>query len=174
MISRNEWFILVVSIFVVSLVLLGSYYLARARRSSEETWESLLGRLMAVDRDNIAIIAADSDFDIEKSRISSMIGGMSGLEALESNCDVLIDLACHVQNYYPEALVIAEDLRLKAREIKWHLGRIKSISNSENLQANFDDYARRAISVYYRMTQSVLALYERGNLPGLTELRRAI
>jgi hypothetical protein len=174
MISRNEWFILVVSIFIVSLVLLGSYYLSRARKTSEATWESLLGRLIPVDRDSIAIIAADSDFDIEKSRISSMIGGMSGLEALEANCDVLIDLACYVQNYYPEALVIAEDLRLKAREIKWHLGRIKSISNSENLQANFDDYARRAVSIYYRMTQTVIELYERGDLPGSTELRRSI
>ena len=174
MIGQNQWFILVVAIFVVSLVSVGSYYLTRVRKATNTTWESLLTRLVEVDRDNIAIIAADDDFDIEKSRISSMIGGLAGLEALEANCDVLIDLACHVQNYYPEAVVIAEDLRLKAREVKWHLGRIKGISNTDNLQANFGDYARHAISVYYRMTQSVLALYERSNLPELTELRRAI
>jgi hypothetical protein len=92
-IGQNQWFILVVAIFVVSLVSVGSYYLTRVRKATNATWESLLARLVEVDRDNIAIIAADDDFDIEKSRISSMIGGIAGLEALEANCDVLIDLA---------------------------------------------------------------------------------
>jgi hypothetical protein len=156
------------------LVGTGGYYLVRARRVATATWESLVGRLVVLDRDKIATIASDRDCDIEKSRISSMIGGMPGLEALEKNCDVLIDLAYYVQNYYPEALVIAEELRLNAREVKWHLGRIRNISNSENLQANFGDYARRAISIYYQMTRRVLALYERGDIPGLLELQRAI
>jgi hypothetical protein len=47
-----------------------------------------------------------------------LIGGLQGLEVLEKNSDVLIELAFYLQQSYPEAIVIAERLRLDARELK--------------------------------------------------------
>ena len=44
-----------------------------------------------------------------------LIGGLEGLEVLERNSEVLIDLAFYVQQWYPEALPIAERLRLDAQ-----------------------------------------------------------
>jgi hypothetical protein len=103
-----------------------------------------------------------------------MIGGMNGLSALEENCDVLIDLATYVQKWYPEALHLAEDLRLNAREIKWHIGRLRGASQTGHLREQFPQYAQRAVATYYLMTRSLLVLYEGVQLPEFQELQRAI
>src|SRR5215469_5884850 len=113
--GRSELFIVVMAVFVALLFSTTGYYLWRARKASTGGWECLIGRLRPVDRDNIAAIASDHDFSIDPTRISAMIGGMEGLGTLESNCVVLIDLACYVQRWYPEALAVAEELRLNAR-----------------------------------------------------------
>jgi hypothetical protein len=54
-----------------------------------------------------------------------LIGGLRGLEILETNSEVLIDLAFYVQQCYPEALVIAERLCLDNRELNWLVVRLK-------------------------------------------------
>ncbi len=87
---------------------------------------------------------------------------------------MLLDLASYVQQWYPEALVLAEELRLNAREIEWHVERLRGAANTGNLEHAFANYAQPAIAKYYMMTQCVLAFYERGNLPMLTDLQRAI
>ncbi len=93
---------------------------------------------------------------------------------MERNCAVLVDLAFYVQQWYPEASVVAEQLRLNAREIQWHVGRLKSAAQTGKLEIFFSDYAQPAITTYYLMTQRVLALYETYHLPGLADLQRAI
>jgi hypothetical protein len=70
--------------------------------------------------------------------------------------------------------VVAEQLRLNAREIEWHVGRLKGAALTGNLQTSFADYAQRAVATYYLMTQHLIELYEHGNLPGLAELQRTI
>jgi len=171
---RTEYFILVVSAFVVFLAFIASYHMVRARKAGKVSWDTLVDRLVGVDRNSIATIAEDSEFTIDRTRIASMIGGMRGLEDLEANCEVLIDLACYVQRWYPEAVVVAEDLRLNARELKWHIARLRGSASAENLQVNFPDYAHRTITIYYEMTRSLLQLYERANYPGFMKLQRAI
>ncbi len=93
---------------------------------------------------------------------------------LETNSEVLVDLAAYLQQWYPEALVIAERLRQDAREIKWHLARLKGAENAGNLQVSFPFYAQRAVVTYYRMTQRLLALYQAGNLGMLMDLQKAL
>ena len=179
-------FAVALTIFLVGLIGVTVYYRLRAQRVSGEAWETLLGRLTAVDRDKVALIASDllggsaeaeqqgAADCFEPEQIWELIGGLEGLEVLAANCDVLIDLACYVQQWYPEALVVAEQLRLNAREIKWHLGRLKGAARVGNLDSAFPDYAQRAISTYFLMTQHLLALYQSANLPGYGELSRAI
>jgi hypothetical protein len=185
---HNFYFVIVLAIFLAVLVATGAYYYSRYRsqKSPYGNFETLLKRLSFVDRDNVALIARDlvdesgqrrtdeDDLDLDPSQIWPLIGGLKGLEALERNCAVLVDLVFYVQQWYPEALVLAEQLRLNAREIEWHVSRLKGAAKTGKLETSFADNAQRAVATYYLMTRRVLALYEQLNLPGLTELQRAL
>jgi len=103
-----------------------------------------------------------------------MIGGMDGLEVLERNCAVLVDLVFYVQQWYPEALEIAEQLRLNAREIEWHIGRLKGAAKVGKAETSFPENAQRVIEIYYMMTRQVLSLYQQCNLPEFADLQRAL
>ena len=85
--------------------------------------------------------------------------GWQGLDALQNNCAVMIDMAHYVQTQYPEAVVVAEQLRLTARQIDWHVERIRLASKSGHLDACFTEYASRAIALYHGMTETLKALY---------------
>ena len=74
----------------------------------------------------------------------------------------------------PEALAVAEQLRLNAREIEWHVDRLKGAARTGKLEAAFPDYAQRAITTYYLMTRRVLTLFEQGDFPGLFDVQRAL
>jgi hypothetical protein len=169
-----------VAAFVSILVGVSAYYLLRARRASRNAWTILLGRLREIDRDKFAAVALDllEDRDVQQqldpALIFEMIGGMDGLDALEQNCDVLIDLATYVQKWYPEALQLAEELRLNAREIKWHIDRLRGASQTGHLREQFPMYAQQAVATYYLMTRSLLVLYEGVQLPEFAELQRSI
>lgn len=183
---RNLYFV-VLAVFVLAglSATLFRYYL-RARRSADASWEDILNRLVPIDRDAIATIALDvvtesgesraqeDSFALDKNAIWTLLGGLQGLEVLERNCQVLVDLAAYVQRTYPEALMVAEQLRLNAREIEWHVSRLKGAAQTGNLQASFADYAQRAVVTYYRMTRNVLALYDHAGFTRLAELQQAI
>ena len=183
--TRTDLFILVVVLFLALLVSVAIYYLLRMRKASTATWSSLMGRLVAVDRNRIAIVALDlvdetgqpregGDPEIEPDSLWDLVGGMDGLEALEKNCEVLIDLAFYVQRWHPEALVVTEQLRLNAREIQWHVARLKGAAQTGNLASSFPQYAQRAVATYYLMTRHLLELYERGNLSEFTQLQAVL
>jgi len=185
LITRVNLFVVVVPLFLAVLVALAAYYLLRMRKASNATWSDLMNRLIAVDRDQIAFVALDlvdetghpreaGDSEIDPSNIWDLIGGLDGLEVLEKNCDVLIDLAFYVQRWHPEAVVVAEQLRLNAREIKWHVARLKGAQETGNLASSFPFYAQRAVATYYLMTRHLLALYEQGNLAELAQLQAVI
>jgi hypothetical protein len=87
---------------------------------------------------------------------------------------VLIDIACYLQRSYPEALIIAEELRQSAREIEAHVGRLRGAAQNGNLEVNFPFYGQRIIATYYLMTRQLLNLYEQGNIPMLADLQKAL
>ncbi|HEY5328587.1 MAG TPA: hypothetical protein VIJ79_01775 [Acidobacteriaceae bacterium] len=183
--TRQYIFLLVVAILVAALASTALYYLLRARRASKSTWAGILARLAPVDNRNIAIVALDlideegnprigGIPELEPGAIWDLLGGLNGLQTLGANCDVLIDLAAYVQLWYPEALVVAEQLRLNAREIKWHIERLQGASQTGNLKSSFPDYAQRAAATYYLMTRRLLDLYASTELPTLTDLQAAL
>jgi len=183
--TRQYLFLVIVAVLVVVLASTAVYYLLRARRASKSSWASILARLVPVNNQNIAIVAHDLIDDdgrarttdvpeLEPEAIWDLLGGLDGLETLGANCDVLIDLAAYVQLWYPEALAVAEQLRLNAREIKWHIERLEGAAQTGNLKSSFADYAQRAAATYYLMTRHVLDLYTAANLPGLVELQAAL
>jgi hypothetical protein len=177
----NFYFTLAVVCFLAALGILLMRYSSRVRRTANSDWEQLLDRLEPVNRENIARIAqdaleenSDAFAELDSSSMFSMLGGLEGIEVLERNCEVLIDLASYVQRWYPEALVVSEQLRLNARELEWHVGRLKGAAQTGNLQTAFADYAQRAVVIYYTMTQNILSLYSRTGQPGLTQLQSAL
>ncbi len=178
---RGLFFVIVVGLVLAALATVLFRYGRRSRRQSEATWEDLLAQLAGVDREKIQAIALDampsSDRDayaMDAGDIWDLLGGMEGLELLERNCQVLVQLAMYVQRWHPEALVAAEQLRLNAREIEWHVGRLKGAAGTGNLQSAFATYAQRAAATYYLMTRHVLELYEQANFPELDRLQQAI
>ncbi len=184
--SRTVVFLVAVAIFLATLVAIAGRAYRRASKSSGKDWKLLLKRLTVVDRSSIAEVALDlidesgnqrndaGSAVLDPEQIWKLVGGLKGLEVLEANCAVLIDLAFYVQQWYPEALVIAEQLRLSAREIEWHVGRLKDAQKTGKLESAFPMYAQRAVATYYLMTRRLLALYEQENLAMLADLEKAI
>lgn len=178
----------VVGVFILVLVLtsVAWHFSLRARRSSRMSWESMVQKLVWMDPEIVAKIALDlvsesgqtkktSDREsLDPSLIWGMIGGMEGLENLKKNSQVLIDLAGHLQRWYPDALVVAEELRLDARDLEWHVGRLEGAAGTGNLEISFPFYAQRAVATYYRMTRQLLALYEQKNVSMFTDLQKAL
>lgn len=183
----NLYFVIGGAVFLTLLIVALVVYSLRARKRRDTTWDDLLQRLTRIDRDAIATIARDAEddssgdsaspggnFELGSDEIWQLLGGLEGLETLENNCRVLVDIATYVQRYYPEALVVAEQLRLNAREIEWHVGRLKGAAQTGNLQASFADYAQRAVVTYTHMTRLVLELCDHVSLPGAAALHQAI
>jgi hypothetical protein len=178
----NLYFTIAILCFLAALAVIMVAHGRRVRRVANSDWEQLLQRLEPVDRDKIALIASDaleeqdndSGAELDGVAMSSMLGGLEGLEVLERNCQVLIDLAAYVQREYPEALVVAEELRLNARELEWHVGRLKGAAQTGNLQTAFADYAQRAVVIYYTMTHHVLELYSHASLPEFSQLQATL
>ncbi len=184
--SHNLHFVTAIGIFVISLVLIAGYSYLKRRQPSASSWEEHLAKLTWIDRTSIAEVAldlvdewgrpkvADDAGRLDPLQVWRLTGGLQGLEALERNSEVLIDLAFYVQQWYPEAMIIAERLRLDARELKWHVERLKGAARKGNLEISFPFYAQRAVVSYYRMTLQVLSLYEAGNFSMFADLQKAL
>lgn len=181
MTPRAEIFLVALAAFLVVLLytLARTYLLARHR--SRYDLQELLNQLSPLNRDHIAWIATNAAQyeEVESEHetqveLWGLIGGPAGLQALSANCDVLIAIACYVQQSFPEAVVVAEELRLNAREVKWHLDRIEGASRAGHLQTAFSDYGRQAVGTYYLMTRKLLVLCELSNDPGLGALQATL
>jgi hypothetical protein len=183
---RSVYFMTAVGLLLCVLGSLVGYYYSRRRPPTQLDWEKLFVRLGRIDSNNIARVAlevadgsglsreVDDGARLEPAQIWQLVGGLEGLEVLEANSEVLIDLACYVQQQYPEALATAEQLRLDARKLKWHVARLKGAAGTGNLEVSFPFYAQRSVAIYYLMTRRVLNLYEAGRFVMLADLQKAL
>ena len=175
-----------VGLFVAGLLSTVGYAVARIRRSSQPSWNDLLAKLASTDHGNIALVAldfvdetgaprhADEAATLEPAELWKLVGGLKGLEHLEANSDVLIDMAAYLERWHSGAAVIAEGLRRDARELKWHVARLRGAAQTGNLQISFPFYAQRAVVTYYQMTRRVLELYRLGNFAILADPHRTL
>jgi hypothetical protein len=184
---RSVYFLIFVVIFLVSILGNATYFYVRYRHREQYPygkWEDLLKRLRPLDYGNLALIAQDPTLEpnqhahdeeaIEPEEIWRLLGGMRGLEVMETNCEVLVDMVFYMQQWYPEALLIAEQLRLNAREVEWHIGRLRAAAKVGKRRSAAADYVQRAVVIYFQMSREVLSLYEQANVPGLADLQRAL
>ena len=187
--AHSVHFILAIALFLATNVGLVAYFYFHRRRRAQPTFEELFARLTSTDRNSIAQVALELVDESGQRRLAddveavdtkepadlwTLIGGLEGLEVLEKNSEVLIELAFYVQRWYPAALVIAERLRLDAKELNWHVTRLRGAAQTGNLQVSFPFYAQRAVVAYYLMTRRVLSLYEAGSFSMLADLQRAL
>jgi hypothetical protein len=175
---RLYLFLCAVLLVVASLTSLWIYFHLRSRRLYSEDWEAILAKVVPVDKEKLRIVAADllgdrddlnqrgGPCEMDSLEILELIGGLEGLRVIQNNCAVLVDLACFCQRSYPEALAVAESLRLNAREIRWHLDRLTTAAQNGSSPAALGDYAQRAATIYYLMTRRLVALYDISNSPG--------
>jgi len=178
------WFGNLALVFVLSVVTLRSF--TRARRAARSSWEDLVKRLQWIDPAKVEKIARDlidepveakgepGKSGLDASKIREMIGGFDGLEILKNNSKALIDLAAHLQRWYPEALKVAEELRLDARELEWYIDRLRGAEKTGNLEISFPFYAQHAIAIYYRMGRELLTFCERTDPMMFASLQKAI
>jgi hypothetical protein len=180
------YFLVTVALFAVTVAGFLAYSLHRSRKTSRASWPSLLAQLETVNRSGIERIAQDLINDSAEIRAENyarrlrpediwrLVGGMEGLESLERNSRVLIQMASYVHEWHPDADAAAEDLRLKARELAYHVSKLRAAEHAGKLDHWFANYAQHAVTTYYFMTRRVVALYENGPAPMYSEVQRVL
>lgn len=112
-------FLLIAGAVFVVLLAITAYYLWRRVQISKRTWEQLLARLITVDRGRIAAVALDAiepsgrrrtdelARELKSDQIWKLLGGLDGVEVLEKNSHVLIEMAMYLQRWYPETALFS-------------------------------------------------------------------
>jgi len=183
---RTNLFLWLASAFFLTLVIVGIRYVRRIRRLRNKKWPELLQELAAIDKPGFERVVFDAieqsgadrtdeeAKELEFEQIWEFLGGMDGLARIEHNSRVLIEMASYLQSWYPEALHTAERLRLQARELEWHVGRLKMAEKNQGLRFYFASYGQNAAVLYYQMCQRLLTAYEESKSPLSSELRAAL
>lgn len=175
------------AVLLLIVLFLWRQFRGTERKRMEVTWEELVAQLAPVGHVGIEEVAADflaptseladprrDDVHLTSRDVWDLVGGIDGLETMERNAKVLIELACYVQRWNEEAIVVAEQLRLDAREIQVYLSKIRMAKRQRTLSRWFPIYAQRAVAAYFLMTQRILALYEVSHAARLPALKAAL
>ncbi len=176
-------FLLLTGVLIVAIVGTGGYYFWRLRKSARAGWEDLLQRLIAIDHSGVDTVALDAiepsgkrrtdglATELDPDRIWELLGGLEGVQRLGANSRVLVDMAAYLQRSYPEAAAVAEELRLQAIELEWHVGWLRMAAEQGSLEFHINAYAQNAAIAYYLMEQRLQALCQRTNLPTFRPLQ---
>lgn len=176
--------VLVVVFSSLSVIVIRSA--ANHRKLSSASWEQLLARLTPVGR--VGIKEVSSDFLVPDSRhvglrselalrpedIWDLTGGLEGIEVMERNAQVLLDLAYYVQRWNAEDVTVAEQLRLDARDISQQLRLLRKSLKKGRSEPRVPVYIQRATASYYLMTRRLLALCEASHSGLLPSLQQAL
>ena len=181
--SRNLSFLVLACLLVALIVVAGSYYFRRLRASNRTEWDTLLGKLIAIDRHGVDTVALDAiepsgqrrtdtlARELEPAEIWKLLGGIDGVKRLESNSRVLVEMAAYLQRSYPEAAVSAEELRLQARELELLVDRLKMADEQGSLEFHIPTYAQNAAIAYYLMEQRLQMVCEQMNVRAFRPLQ---
>lgn len=184
--NRTDLFLWLAGALFVTLSIVGFRYLRRILISRSKEWPDLLRDLQAIDKRGFEAVvfdaihqsgedrADDEAKELDFDQIWEFLGGMNGIARIEHNSRVLIDMASYLQRWYPEALIAAEQLRLQARELEWHVGRLKMAEKNEGLRFYFASYGQNAAVLYYKMCQRLLAVYKESAAPMFSDLQAAL
>jgi hypothetical protein len=168
------------------LIAVAIRHLRRLQASHKSTWEELMQRIVPVDRRSVEIVALDAvdpsgerradehRRELGRQEIWNLLGGMDGINRIQNNSRVFIEIAAYLERWHPEAADTAEEMRLEARRLEWHVSRLKAAENNKSLELHFHSYGQNAAISYYLMVNKLLALYEYGRAALLGDLQRAL
>jgi hypothetical protein len=185
-VNQTPFFPVVLVVVFSSLSVIVIRSVSSHRRRSSATWEELLAQLTQVGRVGIKEVASDflvpdsrhvdprSDLALQPEDIWDLTGGLGGIEAMERNAQVLIDLAYYVQRWNTEAVTVAEQLRLDARVISQQLRLLRKSLKKGRSEPLVPVHMQRATASYYLMTRRLLALCEVSHSGLLPSLQQAL
>ena len=174
--SRNLLFLFLACLLIAVVLAVGIYYALRLRASTSTEWKALLGKLIAIDRSGVDTVALDAiepsgqrrtdrlARELEPNEIWKLLGELDGVTRLESNGRVLVEMAAYLQRSYPEAAVVAEELRLQAKELETHVGRLRMADVQGSIEFHIPTYAQNAAVAYYLMEQRLQTLCRQTNV----------
>lgn len=152
-----------------------------ARRS---TWEALMKQIVPIDEKAIERVALDAvdasgELKTEKNQrelgrkdIWTLLGGMDGINRIDTNARVIVEMAAYLDRWHPEAAETAEELRLEARRLEWHVGRLREAEIHDCLDFHFHSYGQHAALSYYTMLKSVIALAQQNQGTSFADIQR--
>jgi len=176
-------FLLLTGVLIVAILGTAGYHSWRLRKSARAGWEDLVKRLISVDRDGVDTVALDAIEPsgerrtdglaraLEPDRIWQLLGGLEGVEDIEANSRVLVDMAAYLQRTYPEAAAVAEELRLQAMELERYVGMLRMAAEQHSLEFHISAYAQNIAIGYYLMEQRLHALCQKANMPTHRQLQ---
>jgi hypothetical protein len=174
--SRNLSFLFLAGILIAVILVVGIRYALRLRASTRTEWEALLKSLTAIDRDGVDTVALDAiessgrrrtdqlARELEPNEIWKLLGGLEGVKRLESNSRILVEMAAYLQRSHPEAAAVAEELRLQAKELELHVGRLRMADEQGSLEFHVPTYAQNVAIIYYLMEQRLQVLCQQTNM----------
>lgn len=185
---KTQWLIPLVSAGVIFLLLvsIALAYGLRLRRARKSTWEELMSRIVPIDRHSIETIAQhtvdpsgqplseEDRRELGRQDIWILLGGMKGIDRIESNSHVLIEIAGYLERWHPEAVDVAAALRTEAKKLEWHVSRLRAAEKNRCLEEHFHFYGRSAAVSYYLMSQQLRSLYQKSHSTLFGELLKAL
>lgn len=174
------------AILFVALVFIAIRFGRKLRRSRDSTWEDLMQSIVPVDRHAIETVALDAvepsgkpkseehPRELGRQDIWNLLGGMEGINRIESNARVLIEMAAYLERWHPEAAETAEELRLESRRLEWHVGRLRAAEQNQCLDLHFHSYGQCAAVSYYKMLNRVLSLYQQSQEALLGDVQKVL
>jgi hypothetical protein len=171
-------FLLLSGTLIIALISASLYYFRKVRVSRNHEWEMLLGSLVSINREGLDRVALESiepsgrrrsdewSRELEPEQIWELLGGMEGIEKIERNSRVLIQMADFLQRSYLDAnaVDVALTLRRQASELAWQVERLRLAVNQGSLEFHVATYAPNVAIAYYLMEQRLRALFQQAGL----------
>jgi hypothetical protein len=145
-----------------------------------------MGKIVPIDRQAIETVALDaiepsgerrSDEhrrELGRKEIWDLLGGMDGIRRMETNSQVLIEMALYLQRWHPEAADTAEEIRLEAGKLNWQARWLHEAEKNDCLELHFHMYGQNAAISYYSMVKKTIALFQHSEASLLGDLQRAL
>ena len=157
------------TLLAVALVV-GTLYVQALRkkdRLSGATWEQLVRQLEEVPMIGITKVALNylqpskSPLTIQTDEMWHLVGGAEGLKRMQTNAEVLLQLAAYAEQWNPqEGIIVGEMMRREALLLRRAVGKVhRGLIWGYGMKTG-PFCVQEAASTYYLMRLRLLSLYE--------------
>ncbi len=167
--------------FFSALVILQLRWVRDRRRLQSASWESILGRIKPVRRENIQIIADcylspnKNQLRLEPNDMWDMLGGLEGIVRMKENAARMLDLAVYAERWnFEEARIVSEMIRRDAVRLNSAVLRIQLGMWLHLDFARVPFHMQEATASYYLIRQRLLGIYQSTHIGLLNGLQATV